>query len=120
MHSPTIALFMEDRDMRAILQRNSRVLAGLWQLIPAALIFCSLTSPISADSAETWRPRLEQQLHAQEKCVLTLLSGVSESGEGSTLSVKARAHCEDNRSFDVQLAPGSKKFEISACKPTYC
>ena len=54
---------------------------------------------------------------AAEKCRLNYLTDVSES---DTDGIKAKAHCEDKRSFDAILAPGKSKFEISACKPTYC
>ncbi len=87
-----------------------------WKLgVLLALLCAGLAG--SAHSEETWKALLEQQLVAEEKCQLNYLTDVSEA-EGT--GVKARAHCEDKRSFDVHMAPGKSKFEISACKPTYC
>ncbi|MEM1199010.1 MAG: hypothetical protein AAGI06_06830 [Pseudomonadota bacterium] len=81
-----------------------------------ALAFCAgLAGP--AQSEETWKVLLAQQLMAAEKCRLNYLTDVSES---DTDGIKAKAHCEDKRSFDAILAPGKNRFEISACKPTYC
>ncbi len=70
-----------------------------------------------AQSEETWKVLLEQQLMEAEQCRLNYLTDVSES---ATDGIKAKAHCEDKRSFDAIRAPGKDKFEISACKPTYC
>ncbi len=81
-----------------------------------ALALCAgLTGPVQAE--ETWKALLEQQLLAAEKCRLNYLTDVSES---TSDGIKAKAHCEDKRSFDAHLAPGKDTFEISACKPTYC
>ena len=70
-----------------------------------------------AHSEETWKAVLEQQLIAEEKCQLNYLTDVSVT---ESAGVKARAHCEDSRSFDVHMPPDKAKFAISACKPTYC
>ncbi len=69
---------------------------------------------------EPWRVLLEQQLLADEKCDLNYLTDVSVTEKPKGKMVKARAHCGDTRSFDVIMAPGAVKFEVSACKPTYC
>ena len=73
-----------------------------------------------AHSEETWRVLLEQQLLAEEKCQLNYLTDVSVTEEAGGHAVKAKAHCQDTRAFDVLMQPGQAKFEVSACKPTYC
>ena len=73
-----------------------------------------------AVAEEPWRVLLQEQLLAQEKCNVTLLSDLSVREEEGGVSVVARAHCLDTRSFDVLLKPGGSKYEISACAPTYC
>lgn len=73
-----------------------------------------------AQSSESWRVFLEQQLLAEEKCTLNYLTDLSTTEQTAGLEVKARAHCEDMRSFDVHKKPGTPRFELSACKPTYC
>lgn len=70
-----------------------------------------------AQADEAWKVLLEQQLVDQEKCQLNYLTDVSVT---EAAGIKARAHCEDTRSFDVHMPPGTSKFEIAACKPTYC
>lgn len=73
-----------------------------------------------AQTAETWKVLLEQQLLAEEKCDLNYLTDLSTTENEAGLEVKARAHCQDTRSFDVHKRSEATKFEISACKPTYC
>lgn len=86
----------------------------------AALIalYAGLAGPAHSEAA--WKALLEQQLFKEEKCQLNYLTDVSVTEEADGNAVKARAHCEDTRSYDVHLRPGKSKFELSACKPTYC
>lgn len=88
---------------------------GLKRIVAVLALGVGLAAPVHA--ADTWKVLLEQQLMSVQKCRLNYLTDVAETeGEG----IKAKAHCEDKRSFDVHLAPGKSKFEIAACKPTYC
>ncbi|CAN0507395.1 unnamed protein product [Discosporangium mesarthrocarpum] len=88
-------------------------------------IICSIgvvcAGPLAMAQAEdTWKVLLEQQLLVDEKCELNYLTDLSTSENTAGLEVKARAHCQDSRSFDVHKQPAAIKFEISSCKPTYC
>ncbi len=69
---------------------------------------------------EAWRLKLEKQLLDQEMCVLSHLTDTSVKQEAGGLSVTGKAHCEDKRSFIVNLAPGKSDFAISVCEPSYC
>ena len=82
------------------------------------LMFVGFAQP--ALSEDAWKVALEQQLLTAEKCRLNYLTDVSISKMADGDAITAKAHCEDTRSFDVHLQPGKAKFEISACKPTYC
>ncbi|MCP5080978.1 MAG: hypothetical protein GY948_04700 [Alphaproteobacteria bacterium] len=86
--------------------------------VPLLVLCASVVSP--AHSEDTWKVLLEQQLLAEEKCKLNYLTDVSITEEAGGSAVKAKAHCQDKRSFDVYMQPGKAKFELSACKPTYC
>ena len=88
---------------------------GLKHAAVALALWAGLTGPVQA--TDTWKVLLEQQLMTAENCRLNYLTDVAET---ETEGIKAKAHCEDKRSFDVYLAPGKSKFEIAACKPTYC
>ena len=74
----------------------------------------------AAHSEDAWKVLLEQQLVKEEKCQLNYLTDVSIIEKTAGTEIKARAHCEDTRSFDAHLQPGKTKFELSASKPTYC
>ncbi len=69
---------------------------------------------------EAWRLKLEKQLLDQEMCVLSYLTDISVKQETGGLSVAGKAHCEDKRIFNVNLAPGKSDFVIFACEPSYC
>ncbi len=86
--------------------------------VPMLLLWTGLMSP--AHSEDAWKVLLEQQLLAEEKCQLTFLTNLSIKEEDGGKSITAKAHCEDNRSFDVHMPHGRPKFDLSACKPTYC
>ena len=87
-------------------------------MLPLLVLWASAANPVRAEDA--WRVLLEQQLLAEEKCRLNYLTDVSVTEEAGGSAVKAKAHCQDTRSFDVHMQPGKSKFELSACKPTYC
>ena len=91
-------------------------------LIPALSvpIVCAVSIAPPANAEEAWRVLLEEQLLRQEKCQVSYLTDLLVTGTGEDVSVRARAHCEDKRSFDAHLPSGGAKYEISACKPTYC
>ncbi len=85
----------------------------------SAIVLCAGFSHVAVAN-EPWRVLLEQQLLAEEKCDLNYLTDVSVTEKSNGKMIKARAHCDDSRSFDVLMAPGGAKFDVSACKPTYC
>jgi len=87
-------------------------------MLPLLVLCASVANPVQAEDA--WKVLLEQQLLADEKCQLNYLTDVSITEEAGGNAVKAKAHCQDTRSFDVYMQPGKAKFELSACKPTYC
>ena len=95
-------------------------LEGLVKSVFAFSLLFATGVAVSAQSEEAWRVLLEQQLLEQETCSVTFLTNLNVKEEEAGTSVRARAHCEDNRSFDVTLEPGKPRFTISACAPTYC
>jgi len=94
-----------------------------WQTLFSLFLFAGVAisgTGFMANAEEPWRVLLYQQLLAEEKCDVTLLSDLSVKQEDRGVSVIARTHCLDARRFDVLLKPGDSKYEISACAPTYC
>lgn len=101
--------------------RLSRRLTNRW--FPFACLATTtigLSAPLPASAQEPWRVLLEEQLLRQEKCKVSYLTDLLVTGSGEEISVKGKAHCEDKRSYDAHLPTGGAKYEISACKPTYC
>ncbi len=86
--------------------------------VPLVALCAGYAGP--AHSEDAWKVVLEQQLLNEEKCQLNYLTDVAVTDEAGGKAVKARAHCDDTRSYDVHLLPGKSKFTLSACKPTYC
>ena len=92
---------------------------NLFKFGVSVIVLCAGFSQVAV-ATEPWRVLLEQQLLADEKCDLNYLTAVSITEKSKGKMIKARAHCNDTRRFDVLMPPGGAKFEVSACKPTYC
>ena len=70
----------------------------------------------SAADGEDWRQQLVDQLAEDEGCVVSFFSQVSVVRQDGREIIAARAHCDDQRAFDVSRTSPETAFELQACE----
>lgn len=96
---------MDDR-RRATLTRH---------MLLAVLVLLGLPSAAQADR-EDWAPALARQILEDHQCVVAFLSQVVERQVDGREMVIAKAHCEDDRAFDVYRLGRLTRFDITECE----
>jgi len=66
-------------------------------------------------AAEGWQDDLTRQLDHEQKCTVAFFSQVVERTVDGREVVIAKAHCEDNRAFDVYRDNPRKPFRVTEC-----
>ena len=70
--------------------------------------------------SDEWREEVRQQLLKEHNCELNYLTGIRSFELLDKKTVTFRAHCTDERAFDVTRSDGSSDFEIRACGNVEC
>lgn len=70
--------------------------------------------------SDDWREEVRQRLLKEHSCELNYITGIRSFELLGNKTVTFRAHCTDERSFDVTRAEGSSDFEIRACGNVEC
>ena len=63
-----------------------------------------------------WGPALTQQILDEHHCVVAFLSQVVEREVDGIEIVIAKAHCEDDRAFDIYREGILRRFQITECE----
>jgi hypothetical protein len=95
---------------------RSRLMAAVFA---GAYLFASAW-PLTAQEEELWQALLREQLATQFGCKLNYTTNVHKFELGGQQMLEARAHCFDERSFDVWWLPNEQRFEIKSCEPVTC
>lgn len=82
--------------------------------------FALATAAAAQDQAPAWRDELERQLLKDHECKVMYLTNIKEQTEGGRETLEARAHCDDNRAFDVRRLDRGLKFDSKECGPVSC
>lgn len=90
------------------------------QIFLALALFTMATAAAAQDQPSTWRDTLEKQLQREHKCKVMYLTNIKERNEGGRETIEARAHCDDNRAFDVKRLDRNLKFDAQECGPVAC
>ena len=85
----------------------------------ATALLCGTGGPLVAQE-EVWLTLLREQLLEDKRCRLNYTTNVRRFELGGQQAVEARAHCTDERMFDVVWRPREQRFEIRACEPATC
>ena len=85
-------------------------LAGL------AVLTGGLTGALSAQE-HLWEKLLRTQLESEKYCQLNYLTNMRPLIHDGYEVLKARAHCNDRRMFEVTWLPEEQKFAIRPCEP---
>ncbi len=93
---------------RPVLRPAVRSLAALAMVLVA-------THGAGADRRD-WAPALTAQIFDEHQCVVAFLSQVVEREVDGRPVVIAKAHCEDDRAFDVYREGRLSRFEITECE----
>lgn len=88
----------------------------------AALAVLGLAAPflIAATILPEWQQTLNSQLMKENNCEVNFLSNLKVSVANGQESVRARAHCTDNRTFDVSRIGRDKPYKIEQCGTETC
>jgi len=100
--------------MRENGRRTGRLAGCMLGLILAGLAMTQ------AASAEIWKDILKQQLWDEKSCELNYLTNERWFELQGKSSVMARAHCKDNRQFDVEWQEEKQNFAVRLCEPASC
>jgi hypothetical protein len=84
------------------------------------LAYLLLAAPVAAQNVPAWRQQLEYQLRKDYDCEVNYLSNVEVKVINGDETVLARAHCTDNRAFDVSRPGTGKPFTIKQCSTLTC
>ncbi len=96
--------------------RPSIVSAGLAIILVAAALI-----PAGASAKqELWKEILREQLKTEKSCELNYITNERWVDIAGRASVMARAHCKDDRQFDVSWREEKQNFEIRLCQPQVC
>jgi hypothetical protein len=83
-------------------------------------MLAAATAAAAQDQAPAWRDTLEKQLLKDQKCKVMYLTNIKERKECGREVVEARAHCDDNRAFDVKRLDRGLRFNAQECGPVVC
>jgi len=88
----------------------------------AVFIALGLAAPflIAATTLPEWQHTLNSQLMKEENCEVNFLSNLKVGVVNGQESVRARAHCTDNRTFDVSRTGRDKPYKIEQCGTEAC
>ncbi|MGI9383568.1 MAG: hypothetical protein ACR2PO_10465 [Methyloligellaceae bacterium] len=84
------------------------------------LILAVLLPFAPSSAAELWKDLLKQQLWDQNACELNYLTNERWFELQGKSTVMARAHCKDDRQFDVEWREEKQTFAIRLCEPRAC
>lgn len=93
--------------------RPTALLAGA---LLAAFVLTGPGQRTLAADGEDWRRQLVDQLGEEQGCVVSFFSQVSVVREGDREIIAARAHCDDQRAFDVTRTSPATVFELQPCQ----
>lgn len=96
--------------------RRSIASAGLAILLAAV----AAVPPGASAEREVWKEILKQQLKTEKGCELNYITNERWVDIAGRASVMARAHCKDDRQFDVSWREETQNFEIRLCQPQVC
>lgn len=87
----------------------------------ALVLILAVSVPLLPSSAaEIWKDLLKQQLWDENSCELNYLTNERWFELQGKATVMARAHCKDERQFDVEWREKKQNFAIRLCEPTAC
>ena len=81
----------------------------------AVAVLSLAATPAQADR-EDWAPTLTVQIFDEHQCIVSFLSQVVEREIDGRPVVIAKAHCEDDRAFDIFREGAEGRFEIIECE----
>ena len=82
----------------------------------AAAATLALAAPAAQADREDWAPTLTVQIFDEYQCIVSFLSQVVEREVDGQPVVIAKAHCEDDRAFDIFREGAEGRFEIIECE----
>lgn len=85
-------------------------------LFAMAIAFAVVAPSPSGAIDEDWRQLLVEQLAEEESCVVSFFSQVSVIRQNDREIIAARAHCDDQRAFDVTRISPATTFDLRACE----
>ena len=100
--------------MRNVIPRLPLRTLGL--LFATAIAFAVVAPSPSGAIDEDWRQLLVEQLAEEESCVVSFFSQVSVIRQNDREIIAARAHCDDQRAFDVTRISPATTFDLRACE----
>ncbi len=77
-------------------------------------------SPSAKAQEQPWEAALKQQLLAEKDCELNYLTDIRSFELLGRQTVKARAHCMDERAFDVTQEGEDAAFTFESCEVVTC
>jgi len=86
----------------------------------ALAVLAVATAAQSQEKPPSWRDALERQLLKEHQCKVMYLTNIKERNEGGREIIEARAHCDDNRAFDVKRLDRNLHFDSKECGPVAC
>ncbi len=101
---------MSRRARRRILSTGLAIVLAVSVLVPAG----------ASAERELWKEILREQLEREKSCDLNYITNERWVEVAGQASVMARAHCVDNRQFDVSWREQKQNFEIRLCQPEVC
>ena len=81
-----------------------------------AVAALSLAATTAKADREDWAPTLTVQIFDEHQCMVAFLSQVVEREVDGRPVVIAKAHCEDDRAFDIFREGTEGRFEIIECE----
>lgn len=91
-------------------------LRTLGLVLPTVAAFAVVAPSLSIAADEDWRKQLVDQLVEEESCVVSFFSQVSVIRQNDREIIAARAHCDDQRAFDVTRISPATTFDLRACE----
>lgn len=82
----------------------------------AACATLALAASAAQADREDWAPTLTVQIFDEHQCIVSFLSQVIEREVNGRPVVIAKAHCEDDRAFDIFREGAEGRFEIIECE----